>query len=333
LKSGRFALASPIWGVITSITNILIDDFRYVLSIDMELRHLRYFCIAAEEMHIGRAAERLAIAQPPLTQQIKMLEAEMGVHLFRRQGRGVVLTEAGRIFHDKARAILAQVDRAVELAREAETGHAGRLRIGFTESASFSAALTGILKSFRDRWPRVALVLEERHTETLFSSLQQGSLDLAFMRPPFSSVPEIAIQELTSEAMMLAVPVAHRLAGRQSVTLSKLAGEDFVAYPRHRGAGLSDAVLAECRRVGFAPRIAQEAPQVSSMINLVSAGMGVAIVPESLRHTRPDTVRFLRVTDCNVRAMLSLGYRNDDPSRTIRNFLKLATVHAAVGTR
>ena len=299
----------------------------------MELRHLRYFCVAAEEMHIGRAAERLAIAQPPLTQQIKILEAEMGVHLFRRQGRGVVLTDAGRIFHDKARAILAQVEQAVELAREVEAGHAGRLRVGFTESASFSAALTGILKSFRDAWPGVALVLEERHTEALFSSLEHGSLDLAFMRPPVTSVPGIAIRELTCEAMMLAVPAAHRLAGRKSVTLSELAGEDFVAYPRRRGAGLSDAVLAECRRVGIAPRVVQETPQLSSTINLVSAGMGVAIVPESLRHTRPDTVRFVRVTDCNVRAMLSLGYRSDNQSRTVRNFLKMATVSAAVGTR
>jgi len=299
----------------------------------MELRHLRYFCVAAEEMHIGRAAERLAISQPPLTQQIKMLETEMGVHLFRRQGRGVVLTEAGRIFHDKARAILAQVDQAVELSREVEAGHAGRLRVGFTESASFSPTLTSILKSFRDAWPRVALVLEERPTEALFSSLEQGSLDLAFMRPPISRVPGIATQELTSEAMMLAVPLAHRLARRQSVTLSELAGQDFVTYPRRRGGGLSDAVLAECRRVGIAPRIVQETPQLSSLINLVSAGMGIAIVPESLRHTRPDTVRFLRVTDCNVRAILSLGYRRDDQLRAVRNFLKLATVSAAVRTR
>jgi DNA-binding transcriptional LysR family regulator len=259
-----------------------------------------------------------------------MLETEMGVHLFRRQGRGVVLTEAGHIFHAKARAILAQVDQAVELAREAEAGHAGRLRIGFTESASFSPTLTGILKSFRDAWPRVAMVLEELPTETLFSSLEQGSLDMAFMRPPISRVPGIAIRELTSESMMLAVPLAHQFATRQSVDLPELAGQDFVAYPRRRGVGLSDAVLAECRRVGFAPRVVQETPQLSSLINLVSAGMGIAIVPESLRHARPDTVRFLQVTDCNVRAILSLGYRTDDQARTVRNFLKLATLPAAV---
>jgi DNA-binding transcriptional LysR family regulator len=129
------------------------------------------------------------------------------------------------------------------------------------------------------------------------------------------------------------VPLAHRLARRQSVTLSELAGQDFVTYPRRRGVGLSDAVLAECRRVGIAPRVVQETPQLSSLINLVSAGMGIAIVPESLRHTRPDTVRFLRVTDCNVRAMLSLGYRRDDQLRAVRNFLKLATVSATVRTR
>jgi DNA-binding transcriptional LysR family regulator len=292
----------------------------------MELRHLRYFCVAAEEMHIGRAAERLAIAQPPLTQQIKMLEAEMGVHLFRRQGRGVVLTEAGRIFHGEARAILAQVDQAVELAREAETGYAGRLRVGFTESASFSPTLTDILKSFRDAWPHVALVLEEGHTEALFSSLEQGTLDLAFMRPPISGVPGIAILQLTSEAMVLAVPASHQLADRESVALFELAGQDFVTYPRRRGVGLSDAVLAECRRVGITPRVVQETPQLSSTINLVSAGMGIAIVPSSLRYTRPGTVRFVRLLDCPVRAMLGLGFRRDDRSRTVQNFVKLASL-------
>jgi DNA-binding transcriptional LysR family regulator len=144
------------------------------------------------------------------------------------------------------------------------------------------------------------------------------------MRPPLRAGEAVAFRELTSEAMMLAVPLSHRLADQGAVTLGELSNEAFIAYPRRRGLGLSDAVMAECRRAGFSPRVAQETPQLSSTVNLVAVAMGIAIVPECMRHLRPESVRFLGLIDCDLKAVLGLGYRRDDRSRTVKNFLAMA---------
>jgi DNA-binding transcriptional LysR family regulator len=290
----------------------------------MELRHLRYFCAAAEEMHIRRAAQRLGIAQPPLTQQIKALEAELGVKLFARSGRGVVLTEAGRIFQTEAKSILDRVERATALARQVASGDVGRLRVGFTESASFSPWLTKIFATFRLRWPGVELLLEESHTETQLEALQQGRLDAAFIRPPIRASGLIAFEALASEAMMVAVPLGHPLARRKSVVLADLADEPFIAYPRRHGAGLSDGVIAECRRAGFAPHIVQHAPQLSSTINLVAASVGIAIVPECMRHVRAESVAFIKLAGCELRAHLGLAYHKGDRPKAVGNLIEIA---------
>ena len=290
----------------------------------MELRHLRYFCMAAEELHIRRAAERLAIAQPPLTQQIKALESELGVKLFARAGRGVALTEAGRIFHIEATAILEHVERATALARQVETGYAGRLRVGFTESASFSPVLTKVFTTFRSSWPGVELSLEENHTEGLIEALEQGALEVAFVRPPLRASSTIVFEALVSEPMMVAVPLGHHLARYESVALRDLAHESFVVYPRRHGSGLSDSVIAECRRVGFAPRIAQQTPQLSATINLVAASIGIAVVPECMRHVRPDSVTFVKLSDSGLMAHLGLAYHQGDRSKTVRNLVETA---------
>ena len=290
----------------------------------MELRHLRYFCVAAEEMHIRRAAERLGIAQPPLTQQIKALEAELGLKLFARAGRGVALTEAGRVFQAEAKSILERVERATALARQVAGGDVGRLRVGFTESASFSPWLTKIFAAFRSSWPGVELLLEESHTETQIEALQQGRLDAAFIRPPFRADGMIAFEALPSEAMMVAVPLGHRFARRRSVVLADLADEHFIAYPRRHGAGLSESVMAECRRAGFAPRIVQQAPQLSSTINLVAASVGIAIVPACMRHVRAESVAFIKLSECDLRAHLGLAYHKCDRPKAVGNLIEIA---------
>ncbi len=298
----------------------------------MELRHLRYFCVAAEELHIRRAAERLGIAQPPLTQQIKALEAEIGAALFERVGRGVVLSEAGRLFHAEAKAILDHVERATALVRQVEAGYAGRLRIGFTESASFSPVLTTLLTRFRSRWPAVELFLEERHTEGLVEELELGRLDAVFVRPPIRVTALIAFAELASEPLMAAVPLGHPFAGRPVVHLRELADESFIVYPRRRRPGLSDAVMAECRRAGFVPRVAQQTPQLSATINLVAASMGIAIVPDCMRHMRPESVRFIPLADCALTAQLGIAYRRGDPSKTLANLVGAAVDLATAGS-
>jgi DNA-binding transcriptional LysR family regulator len=290
----------------------------------MELRHLRYFCVAAEEMHIRRAAERLGIAQPPLTQQIKALEAELGVALFARAGRGVALTEAGRTFLIEAKSILAQVERAALLTRQVAGGHVGRLRIGFTESASFSPVLTRTFAAFRTQWPGVELVLEEAHTEIQVERLRRGELDAGFIRPPIPAGSPIEFEALASDPMMVAVPLGHALARKTSIALKTLAHESFIGYARRQGTGLSDAVIAACRRAGFEPKIAQQAPQLSSTINLVAASVGIAIVPARMRHVRPESVAFVKLSDVDLRAQLGIAYVRSDRSNAVRNLVETA---------
>lgn len=290
----------------------------------MELRHLRYFCVAADEMHVRRAAERLGIAQPPLTQQIKALEAELGVKLFARAGRGVVLTEAGHAFLAEAKAILDHVERAALRAREVAGGHVGRLRVGFTESASFSPVLTRTFAAFRAKWPGVELVLEEAHTETQVERLRQGQLDAGFIRPPIPAGSPIAFEALANDPMMVAVPLGHPLARRKSTTLKMLAHESFIGYARRQGTGLSDSVIAACRRAGFEPRIAQQAPQLSSTINLVAASVGIAVVPARMRHVRPESVAFVKLADVDLRAQLGIAYVQAERSNAVRNLIETA---------
>lgn len=290
----------------------------------MELRHLRYFCAAAEELHIRRAAERLGIAQPPLTQQIKALENELGAKLFMRVGRGVALTEAGRLFQVEAQLILARIDHVAMLTRQVASGQVGRLRVGFTESASFSPVFTATFAAFRARWPGVELELEEAHTEIQVEWLRQGRLDAGFVRPPIPVGSPIQFEALTSDPVMLAVPRGHRLAGRKSISLKELANENFIGYARQHGTGLSDAVITACRRAGFEPRLVQQAPQLSSTINLVAATVGIAIVPARMRHLRPDSVAFVKLSDIDVRAQLGIAYIRTEHSNAVRHLIEMA---------
>ncbi|MCK9918559.1 LysR family transcriptional regulator [Microbacteriaceae bacterium K1510] len=290
----------------------------------MELRHLRYFRVAAEEMHIHRAAARLGIAQPPLTQQIKVLEAELGVKLFARAGRGVVLTEAGRAFLTEATSILDHVERATLLARQVAGGHVGRLRVGFTESSSFSPVLTKTFAAFRAQWPNVELELEEAHTEIQVERLRSGQLDAGFIRPPVPVGSPIQYETLASDAMMVAVPLGHPLARKKSTTIKALARENFIGYARRQGTGLSDAIVAACRRAGFEPHIVQQAPQLSSTINLVAASVGIAIVPARMRHVRPESVAFVKLTDVDVRAQLGIAYVETERSNAVRHLVDTA---------
>ncbi len=290
----------------------------------MELRHLRYFRAVAEEAHVTRAAARLGIAQPPLTQQIKALEAELGILLFDRIGRRIELTEAGRVLLGEARAILDHVDRAVTLTQQAGLGSKGRLHLGFTSSASFHPVVTEVLKAVRSEWPGVELVLEENKTDHLAAALEQGKLDAAFVRPPLQHRGALSFQLLTTESLMVAVPVTHAFAGRESLRLADLAEEPFILYPRATGPGLSEDVVMACVRAGFSPRVAQQTPQLSSAINMVAASLGVAVVPECLRHLRLDSVRFIRLAGERLRADLGLAYRSGDRSPVGANFVPTA---------
>jgi DNA-binding transcriptional LysR family regulator len=290
----------------------------------MELRHLRYFLAVAEELNVTRAAARIGIAQPPLTQQIKALEAELGVELFHRIGRRIELSSAGAVFLEETRAILDRVAHATARAQRAGRGETGKLRVGFTSSASFSPFVTEVLKTFRAEWPEVEVALEEHRTALLTEAVKADRLDAAFVRPPLADDAALEVRWLATEPLVAAVPVAHAVAGRRSVRLVELRDDPLILYPRRGGSGLSDQAVAECLRLGFAPKTGQEAPELAAAINFVAAGMGVAVVPACMRHLRPDAVRFLTLSGSDLRAELGLAQRSADRSETVRNLFRIA---------
>jgi DNA-binding transcriptional LysR family regulator len=293
----------------------------------MELRHLRYFVAVAEEGHVTRAAERLGIQQPPLSQQIRALEAELQLQLFRRKPRGVELTQAGQVLFAEAKAVLQQVEHAVAAARRTADGEAGRIGLGFTSSASFHPFVPHAIRAYREAHPLVALTLEESGTGELVDALMQERLDAAFVRSPIGLVEGIAVHSVLDEAMVAALPAGHKLArrgGAGPLTLAELAAETFILYRRPLGPGLYDAIIAACQRAGYSPKIGQEAPRMLATLSLVAAGLGVTLVPESMRRLRVAGVIYRAIeTASGLTAPLNLAYRRDERSMAARRFFAL----------
>jgi DNA-binding transcriptional LysR family regulator len=296
----------------------------------MELRHFRYFLAVAEEGHMTRAAERLGIQQPPLSRQIKALEQELGVQLFRRKARGVALTDAGRTLLDNVSAILTRVDRAIETTRRSARGEQGQVRVGVAPTAPFHPFVPRVIRSFSEAFPRVALTLEESLSNDLIERLRSELIDAAFIRTPPSDSAGLVISPLLEEPMVVAMPTGHVLTrGRArdvAIPLKALAGETFIVYGRRLGSGLYDATIAACHAAGFSPRLGQEAPRIVSTLSLVAAGLGVSIVPASLQRMRMEGVVYCRLKGTvQPTAILNLASRRGDPSPTIRQFLRLVT--------
>jgi DNA-binding transcriptional LysR family regulator len=296
----------------------------------MELRHLRYFLAVAEEGHITRAAERLGIQQPPLSQQIKALEAELDVQLFRRKPRGVELTDAGRSFLADTQIILAQVTKARAKAERTARGEQGTIVVGFTSSAPFHPFVPDIIRKFRERYPRVNLVLEEAGTSELVAGLRSEEFDAAFIRSPVSDPQGLAVYELLEEQMFAALPNDHPLAPANNevenkpLEIAELAAEPFILYRRRTGPGFYDSIIAACHRAGFMPQITQEAPRILSTLNLVAAGLGVSLVPESLRQLQMTGVAYRSLSPTSqLTAPLNLACRSVDHSAAARHFVEM----------
>ena len=291
----------------------------------MELRHLRYFVAVAEEGHVTRAAERLGIQQPPLSQQIQALERELETQLFRRKPRGVELTPAGMALLDEARAILARADEAVAAVKRTARGEAGRIGIGFTSSASFHPFLPRAIRAFRETHPLVALALEESGTTELVDALRARSLDIAFVRSPVGESDDLFVRPLLEEAMVAALPSGHALSGgHDPLPLAALADETFILYRRPVGPGLHDAIIAACDRAGFSPTIGQEAPRMLSTLSLVAAGFGVSLVPASMARLEAEGVAYRQLdAAAQLTAPLNLAYRRGESSAAVRGFIAL----------
>jgi DNA-binding transcriptional LysR family regulator len=301
----------------------------------MELRHLRYVLAVAEERHMTRAAERLGIQQPPLSQQIRALERELGVQLFRRKPRGMEPTRAGEELVAEARAILARVEQATAATKRIARGEAGRLGLGFTSSASFHPLVPRAIRAFREAHPLVSLSLDESGTVELAAALRAEQIDAAFIRSPIAPQDDLSVHSLLDEAMFAALPEGHPLAGAPTpLDLTALAGETLILYRRPLGPGLYDAIIAACQRAGFSPQIGQEAPRMLSTLSLVAAGLGVSLVPASMRRLQAEGVSYRRLDPkADLTAPLNLAHRRGDSAPAVRRFVALVRRSAAAGDR
>ena len=294
----------------------------------MELRHLRYFVAVAEEGHVTRAAERLGMQQPPLSQQIKALERELKVQLFRRKPRGVELTDAGRALLDNARAVFAQIERGAEQARRAARGEQGELSLGISSTAHFCPLVPRVVRAFRQAFPKVLVRLEEGGTSELIAHAMSGQVDVAFVRDIAAPIEGLAVHHLFDEEMVAVLPSRHELIrnrpARAAIPLKALAGETFVFYRRPEGPGLTDVILSACQAAGFIPRFGQEALRPTSALNFVAAGHGISIVPAALQRMQLDGLAYRRLSGApKLKAPLNLLSRRGDPSPVLRQFLNM----------
>lgn len=294
----------------------------------MELWHLKYFIAVAEEKHITRAAERLGMQQPPLSQRIKAIERELEVQLFHRRARGVELTDAGRAFLNNARAVLAQLDHTFETTRRTARGEEGRISIGIVPASPFHPLVPRAIRAFRETYPLVSVRLEERLGGELLELLRSEQIDVAFIRMPHADQEGLVINRLLEEPMLVALPRAHALArsggkGESPLLLKHLARETFILYGPP-GMGLREVTMEACRTAGFSPRAGQEAPRIASTLSLVAVGLGISLVPASLRHLYVDGVVYRRLGgSIQPKAPLDLASRRGDPSVVVQHFLKL----------
>ncbi len=294
----------------------------------MELRHLRYFAVVAEELHFSRAAERLGISQPPLSQQIRALEDELQVRLLDRTSRTVELTEAGRLFLVEARATLDQADRARQTAARAHRGEIGELTVGIYPSALLAEPVAAAILGFRRRHPRVRLVLRERAVYAAVREMAGGSLDVAYLR--YATRPEVppgfALTEVMREPLMLVVHRDHRLAQRDDpVPLEELAQEPFIHFSPRSDSALHEHVAALCSTAGFEPRIEQEANQNGSILALIGTGIGLSILPRSLCRLSLPELRVLPIANPGAVSRIWMAHRRRSGGALLQTLVKLAT--------
>jgi DNA-binding transcriptional LysR family regulator len=293
----------------------------------MELRHLRYFVAVAEDGGFTRAAERLGIQQPPLSQQVKALELELGFKLLNRHPRGVDLTAGGAVFLEEARRILGGVKEAVRKAGRVAQGMEGSLSVGFTISAAVHHLSSEILREFRKLHPGVALDYKEGNAAELTEKVATGVLQAAVIRAPVAKAPELVFVTLLQEDMLLALPDTHLLARKSStpVALQSLAGESFILVRRPGAPGMYANLIAACHRLGFSPVIAAEVENMLTNLMLVAAGVGISVVPASMGNVHQKDVVYRAMGEApGVAAPLTLVYRADGQNPATRPFLKIA---------
>ena len=276
-----------------------------------------------EEEHFGRAAERLHVVQPALTRQVRQLEEEIGCALFERLKRGVRLTEAGKSFLEEARRLLADLGRSVDRTQLVAQGKVGRLRVGFSDTATYSGELPSILRNFRARWPDVRLELFPSSSVIAGEQLRRQEVDVAFVYMAPTDLHELKTHTISVERWMLALPQAHPLVKSKRVKLVELKREPFVWFPRPVAPPLYDRVLAACHAAGLTLNIVQEVNNPTTILSLVAGGIGVSFTIASAEKMKPDSVVLRKVDDLRVTTELSAIWRGDNKAPALQKFIEI----------
>lgn len=287
----------------------------------MELRTLRYFMAVAKLRSFTRAAERLGMAQPPLSQQIRKLEEGLGTPLLRRLTRSVELTEAGESLYQDAARILSLAEGARQRVERIARGEAGVLRIGFAGSTVLHPAVLALLHDFRERHPEVMLTPQEGSMPGLVAALYDERLDAAILRLPCSASADLTHHLIEREPLVIALPARHPLASADALAMSQLRDESFILFPRDIGPGLYDGVIGLCQGAGFVPRLGHECPQVISTVDMVQAGFGITLVPRSVAALHPQGVSYHPVLGGGLITEVSLATRPHPRSAALRRLI------------
>jgi DNA-binding transcriptional LysR family regulator len=285
----------------------------------MELRHVRYFLAVAEELHFGRAALKLGISQPPLSQQIRALERELGVALFQRTKRRVRLTDPGRVFQEAARVALETVERAVAAAQQAGRGEVGRLVIGYVPWTDFTE-FPRIIRMFGERHPDVQLELDTLGVPEQVAALRVGRIDVGFVRPPVLD-PALSTEPVLSAPVVVIFPVGHRFARFRRVAVQELEEERCILLSRRQAPAFHDHVMALCRAAGLTLSVKQEVDRAETVVSFVAAGLGISLVPGSASGTLRPGVLQRRLDPPGPPLETLAAWRRDDASALVREFL------------
>lgn len=289
----------------------------------MEIRDYEAFVVVAEELHFGRAADRLLISQPPLSNRIRQLERQLGFGLFTRSTRSVELTAEGRRFLPAARKVLQQHEEAQKIARAIKTGESGVVRLGFA-GVSSQRALPILSRAVKDAYPGIDLRIQSQtYVYTAVEQLLEGSIDLAFSRLP--THPDLDSRVIQVEELLCALPDDHPMADREEIHLSDLAQEPFISLTEEQGSVLQATMASLCISAGFRPDVVQYAPDSATVLALVAAGIGVTITLSSVAETRPHGVVYKRMVDSSPSHMFAtLAWRRDDPSESLKHVLEVS---------
>ena len=295
----------------------------------MKLRQLQFLIAVAEELSFSRAAIKLHVAQPSLSTQIKALEEEVGARLFERDKRHVSLTPAGRRFQSRIASVLSLADSAKAEARSTERGQLGTIDLGYTALSMFSTALPHAIRRFRQQEPNVAITLRELTSLEQLHELGERTLDVGVLRKVDVSAPKgISIVEWYRTPLVAALPNDHPRAASESLSLADLKNEAFIMYPRQAGTGIYWQVINLCTAAGFRPRVVREVLESSTIIGLVAAGVGIAIVPADMNCIQFSGVVYRRIIDSGAYSALHLAKREGDPSEHLRNLYRVLKQYA-----